>query len=129
MATEVLAKRCGVLLPMPCSQDQCCGCMHQVMEEVVSRAVGGQEGRENTEWAAGALSHLHRCWGQRATSGSARSLGTSSPGPNQQNAWAELRLSLQRQEDSATCSGGLLTRDMQKHYPDRQGTGEHPEFS
>lgn len=25
--------------------------------------------------------------------------------------------------------GGLLARDMQKHYPDRQGTGEHPEFS
>lgn len=50
-------------------------------------------------------------------------LGASSPGPNQQSTWAALRLCLQRQEDSVTCSGALLTGDVQE--PDRDRNREY----
>lgn len=44
----------------------------QVMEEVVSGAIGRQEGKEELEWAAGALSYLHLVLGD------SRVLGTVS---------------------------------------------------
>lgn len=99
----------------------------------MSSTVGRQEGKRSLSGLQEPFLICSLCWvrierwGQGARSGSAKSLGVSSPGPNQQSTWAALGLSLQRWEDSATCSGALLTGDMQE--PDRDRTGQHLLFS
>lgn len=103
----------------------------QVMEEVVSRAIGRQERREELERAAGALSYLHLVLGDSRVLGTVGHIWLCKKSrcfvswTKSENAWAALRLSLQRWEDSAMCSRALLSGNMQECWPDRDRTGDH----